>query len=130
MPVLLGGKTPLTSWRRCAAPERCDRDDGPILTNFVREDRAAADRCGLCAELGHLRDRPRDAARRRRKGESAQQRNKRITEAVKAAGGGVILQPSLGEHGTVFVTGRDDGPASVPSVTLSAEHYNMIARHD
>ena len=41
----------------------------------------------------------------------------------------MILKPSVGEHGTVFVTGRDGGPGAVPSVTLSAEHYNMIARY-
>jgi carboxypeptidase Q len=40
----------------------------------------------------------------------------------------VILKPSIGEHGTVFVTGRDGGPGAVPAVTLSGEHYNMIAR--
>ena len=41
----------------------------------------------------------------------------------------MILRPSVGEHGTVFVTGRDGGPGAVPAVTLSAEHYNMIARY-
>jgi Zn-dependent M28 family amino/carboxypeptidase len=61
--------------------------------------------------------------------ETAQQRNQRVTEALKAAGAGVILKPSTGEHGTVFVTGRDGGPGAVPSVTLSAEHYNMVARY-
>ena len=29
---------------------------------------------------------------------------------MKAAGAAVILKPSVGEHGTVFVTGRDGGP--------------------
>ena len=28
----------------------------------------------------------------------------------------------------MFVTGRDGGAGAVPTVTLSAEHYNMIAR--
>jgi carboxypeptidase Q len=51
-----------------------------------------------------------------------------MTQALRTAGAGVILKPSVGEHGTVFVTGRDGGPGAVPSVTLSAEHYNMIAR--
>ena len=52
----------------------------------------------------------------------------RIAQSVREAGAGVILKPSRGEHGTVFVTGRDGGPGAVPTVTLSAEHYNMIAR--
>src|SRR5207245_138430 len=33
-----------------------------------------------------------------------------------------------GEHGTVFVTGRDGGAGAVPAVILAAEHYNIIAR--
>src|SRR5206468_653854 len=61
-------------------------------------------------------------------GETPQQRNQRVTDALKAAGAGVILKPSVGEHGTVFVTGRDGGPGAVPSVTMSGEHYNMVAR--
>ena len=28
----------------------------------------------------------------------------------------------------MFVTGRDEGPGAVPSVTLSAEHYNLIVQ--
>src|SRR6185369_4106554 len=51
-------------------------------------------------------------------GETPQQRNQRVTAAMKAAGAAVILKPSTGEHGTVFVTGRDEGPGAVPSVTL------------
>jgi carboxypeptidase Q len=50
----------------------------------------------------------------------------RVTQILKDAGAGVILKPSAGEHGTVFVTGRDGGPGAVPSVTLSGEHYNML----
>jgi Zn-dependent M28 family amino/carboxypeptidase len=39
----------------------------------------------------------------------------------------VILKPSRGEHGTVFVQGgRDAGDSAVPSATLSAEHYNLL----
>jgi hypothetical protein len=44
-------------------------------------------------------------------------------------GAGLVLRPSQGQHGTIFVLGsyrtRDD---AVPSVVLAAEHYNMIAR--
>src|SRR5262249_29878393 len=60
--------------------------------------------------------------------ETPQQRAQRLTQAMRTAGAAVILKPSIGEHGTVFVTGRDGGPGAVPSVTLSAEHYNMVAR--
>src|SRR5581483_1734774 len=48
--------------------------------------------------------------------------------AAGKAGAAVVLKPSVGEHGTVFVTGSKDGPpGNVPTVTLSGEHYNMIA---
>ena len=57
-------------------------------------------------------------------GETPAQRGLRI---LRESGTGVILKPSVGEHGTVFVTGRDGGPGAVPSVTLSGEQYNMIA---
>jgi carboxypeptidase Q len=50
-----------------------------------------------------------------------------MAQFLRDAGAGVILKPSRGEHGTVFVTGRDLGPGAVPSVTLSAEQYNMVA---
>ena len=38
------------------------------------------------------------------------------------------LKTSEGEHGTVFVLGRDQGENATPSVVLAGEHYNMIAR--
>jgi len=100
----------------------------PILTNFVRKDRpqpSDPDYVPMSAAYATSAGRGRGPAPA---GETAQQRNQRVTEAVKAAGAAVILKPSTGEHGTVFVTGRDGGPGAVPSVTLSAEHYNMIAR--
>jgi carboxypeptidase Q len=52
----------------------------------------------------------------------------RLARSPGAAGAGVLLKPSRGEDGTVFVVGRDQGPGSPPAVTLSAEHYNMILR--
>lgn len=44
------------------------------------------------------------------------------------SGAGVVLRPNRGEHGTLFVLGRDNADAALPSVVLSAEHYNMIVR--
>ena len=51
-----------------------------------------------------------------------------LSEVMGKNGAAVILKASVGEHGTVFVTGSKDGPpGGVPTVTLSGEHYNMIA---
>jgi carboxypeptidase Q len=44
------------------------------------------------------------------------------------SGAGLVIRPNRGEHGTLFVLGRDNGDAALPSVVLSAEHYNMIVR--
>jgi carboxypeptidase Q len=51
-----------------------------------------------------------------------------IAQALREAGIGVALKTSEGEHGTVFVLGRDQGANAIPSVVLAGEHYNMIAR--
>jgi carboxypeptidase Q len=47
---------------------------------------------------------------------------------LKAEGVGVTIEPNIGEHGTLFVTGRDMGANAVPSIILASEHYNLIAR--
>ena len=47
---------------------------------------------------------------------------------LKAEEVGVTLEPNIGEHGTIFVTGRDAGANAIPAVVLVSEHYNLIAR--
>ena len=47
---------------------------------------------------------------------------------LKAEGVGVTIEPNIGEHGTVFVTGRDMGANAVPSIILASEHYNLVAK--
>jgi hypothetical protein len=57
------------------------------------------------------------------------QRGGGISEAaMRQAGVAVTLAPSRGEHGTLFVSGRDRGDDVIPSVVVQAEHYNLIAR--
>jgi hypothetical protein len=53
---------------------------------------------------------------------------RQVTQILRAAHPGVIIRTSAGEHGTVFVLGRDQRENAVPSVVLAAEHYNMMAR--
>ena len=65
------------------------------------------------------------------------------TGALRGAGGGVrgngnpafakaavLIKPSLGMHGTVFVQSqnRDTPTNTQPAIVLAAEHYNIIAR--
>jgi hypothetical protein len=52
-----------------------------------------------------------------------------INQAIQSAGAAVLLRPSRGMHGTVFVAaGRDNPKDQLPKVVLAGEHYNMIAR--
>ena len=81
----------------------------PILENFIRADRPPSS--------GDLR-----------RAATSFQRDGQITAMLGKERPEVTLEPSDGEHGTVFVTGRDGGANGVPSIVLSAEHYNMIAR--
>jgi len=54
-----------------------------------------------------------------------------MARILSEAGAGVVLRPNMGEHGTLFVLGtqgRDTAQTAVPSIVLSSEHYNMLAR--
>ena len=51
-----------------------------------------------------------------------------LLAGLKAEGVGVTLEPNIGEHGTIFVTGRDAGANAIPAVVLVSEHYNLVAR--
>jgi hypothetical protein len=126
-PVLAAGKTP----EEIGAMR--DRLKGaivmtqPIMTNFVRKDRPQpTDPSYVPNSAAYATSVGQRAARAGE--ETPQQRAQRVAQAFRDAGAGVLLKPSAGEHGTVFVTGRDGGPGAVPTVTLSAEHYNMIVR--
>ena len=48
--------------------------------------------------------------------------------ALNDAGPGVILKQNRGEHGTLFVLGATGRGSGAPSMVLSAEHYNLVAR--
>jgi carboxypeptidase Q len=133
-PVFIGGKTPEQVAALRGQLTGAIVMTQPILTSFVRKDRpqptdpdyepnSAAYATSVGARPAPLSSSPGRAAE-----ETPQQRSQRVAQALKDAGVGVILKPSAGEHGTVFVTGRDGGPGAVPTVTLSAEQYNMIAR--
>jgi len=52
-----------------------------------------------------------------------------VAQAMAASGAAVLIKPSRGMHGTVFVqAGRDNPANALPMVVLAGEHYNMIAR--
>lgn len=53
-----------------------------------------------------------------------------IDTVIRSAGAAVLLRPSRGEHGTLFVqAGRGEIPNdALPRVVLIGEHYNLISR--
>ncbi len=127
-PVFIGGKTPEQVAALGAELKGAIVMTQPMMTNFVRKDRpqpSDPDYTPNSAAYATSVGRSNVPAT----GETPQQRAQRMNEALKQGGAGVILKPSTGEHGTVFVTGRDGGPGAVPTLTLSGEHYNMIARY-
>jgi carboxypeptidase Q len=117
-PVFLGGKTAAD----VAALK--DRLRGAIVmvgsqTQFTREDRPQPSLSDAPVRIGQppwVTPRPSQADARA------------LTQAVREAGVGVQIKTSEGEHGTVFVLGRDQGANALPAVVRAGEHYNMIAR--
>ena len=91
----------------------------PVQTAFVRADRAQPTASNEKVRIGAP---PMPGARR------SPEDTRRIAETLRQASAGVLIRPSAGEHGTMFVLGRDAGANAMPSVILAAEHYNMLAR--
>ncbi|MGH9558382.1 MAG: hypothetical protein ACRD30_04015, partial [Bryobacteraceae bacterium] len=123
-PVFLGGKTPAEVEKIAAQLKGAIVMTAPIETNFVRQDRPQPSEIGYVPNSGAYATgvgRPRGSIFARGPAQE-------IAKILGDAGAGVLLKPSRGEDGTVFVTGRDLGPGAAPSITLSAENYNMIAR--
>jgi carboxypeptidase Q len=128
-PVLVAGKTPEEIATLGVQLKGAIVMSQPMMANFVRKDRpqpSDPDYVPMSAAYATSAGRGRGVAA---PAETPQQRAIRVARALKDAGAAVMLKPSVGEHGTVFVTGRDGGAGAVPSVTLSGEHYNMIARY-
>ena len=126
-PVMVGGMSP--------AELRSSEGDlagaivltRPIETDFIREDRPQPlmeDRLTPPPPVpANRQPTAQQTARQRR-----QEAERVLTETLVRGGAGVTLEPTRGEHATLFVTGRDPGDGAVPSVVLAAEHYNLVAR--
>ena len=93
----------------------------PIQTIFERVDRPQPT----------LSDEPVAIGQPRRAGPQPLVTRQNIAKILSEAGAGVVLRPNFGEHGTLFVLGvpgRDTAANNVPSIVISAEQYNLIAR--
>jgi hypothetical protein len=89
----------------------------PTQVDFLRQDRTPAG--------GDLRRTPVLTPEMQ---QLQRQRDQQVTAMLQKERPAVTLEPSNGEHGTVFVTGRDAGATGTPGLVLAAEHYNMITR--
>ena len=118
-PMFLGGKPPEAVEQMRGKIKGAIVMSQPIQTSFEREDRPQPTLASGPVAIGQ----PLPTG-----GAPAQTNQQKVTRIVREAGAGVVLRPNRGEHGTLFVLGRDVGEGAVPSVVLSAEHYNMIAR--
>jgi carboxypeptidase Q len=124
-PVFVGGKTPEDLQAMRAQLTGAIVMTQPPMTAYVRKDRPNPSDPGYQpSSAAYATSVGRGAAPA---GRGSQTPAQRIAQIARDAGAAALLKPSGGEHGTVFVTGRDGGPGAVPSITLSAEHYNMIA---
>ena len=127
-PVFIGGKTPDQVDAMRAQLKGAIVMTQPMMANFVRKDRPnPTDDTYVPNSAAYATSVGRGSAPAGGRG-AAQAAAQRMTQILKEAGAGVILKPSIGEHGTVFVTGSDGGPGAVPAITMSGEHYNMVAR--
>src|SRR6516164_1585684 len=124
VPVVVAGKTPDEIAALGAKLKSAIVLTQPVETNFIRRDRPQPSDPNYVPQSASYAT---NAAARAERLEG-RQRVQRIGQSLTAAGAAALLKPSRGEDGTVFVEGRDAGPDSVPAVTLSAEHYNMIVR--
>ncbi|MFN7913786.1 MAG: M20/M25/M40 family metallo-hydrolase [Vicinamibacterales bacterium] len=125
-PVLAGDKSPEQLDAMKASLKGAIVLTAPMFDNFVRKDRPnpsdptyQANGAAYATSVG----RP---AQARPQGETPAQRAARI---FREAGAGVLIKPTIGEHGTVFVTGRDGGPGAVPALSVASEQYNMLLRY-
>jgi hypothetical protein len=106
-----------------------------LVTNFIDKDRvqpatepdapvappAAARQGGAAATGGQ----PAGAGR----GRQGAAGGPTVDQAIRAGGAAVLLKPSRGLHGTVFVqAGRDNPADTLPKIVLAGEHYNMLVR--
>jgi carboxypeptidase Q len=129
-PVFIGGKTLDEAGAMRAQLKGAIVFAQPKMTNFVRKDRPQPSdpsyvplSAAYATSVGRSMQ-PASAT----PAETPQQRAQRLAQLLRESGAAVMVRPSIGEHGTVFVTGRDAGPGAVPQITLAGEHYNMIVQ--
>jgi hypothetical protein len=96
----------------------------PAQMSFIREDRGQPTDATYVAPPAPQRGQAAGA----RGGGQGRGGGVTVQQVLREAGPAVVLRTSRGEHGTMFVLGRDQGDNAIPAVIVAAEHYNMIVR--
>jgi carboxypeptidase Q len=107
----------------------------PMMTGFIKKDRLQPTDHDEPVAIGQ----PRGPVTGGRQNQAGGRQNppggrqnaggaRTVTQTLREAGAGVLLRTSQGEHGTMFVLGRDQAENAMPSIVLAGEHYNMIGR--
>jgi carboxypeptidase Q len=118
-PVLLGGKAPADIEKLKGQLKGAIVFSQPLQTYFERADRKQPTLFDEPVRIGQ----PSAPV-----GSQPMITSTAMNNLLFDSGAGVVIRPNRGEHGTLFVLGRDNREAALPSIVLSAEHYNMIVR--
>jgi carboxypeptidase Q len=125
-PVFVGGKTGDELQAMQSALKGAILLAQPVQSSFVREDRAQpTDPSYTPPPPADGRGRGQGAGRGAAQGAG---RGMATQQVLRGAGPAVLIRTSRGEHGTMFVLGRDQGENALPSIIMAAEHYNMVVR--
>jgi Iap family predicted aminopeptidase len=95
----------------------------PMMTTFIREDRVNVTAPNAPPDVYTPINQGRGGGRGGGPSEA-----QRIVTIFRESGVGVVLKPSRGEHGTLFLQTRDAGANAVPTVVVAGEEYNNILR--
>ena len=118
-PVLLGGKTQADLEKMKGQLKGAIVFSQPLQTYFERADRKQPTLFDEPVPIGQPRA---------PQGSQPMIIGAAMNKLLFESGAGVVIRPNRGEHGTLFVLGRDNAGTAMPSVVLSAEQYNMIVR--
>jgi hypothetical protein len=124
-PIVVAGKTPEQLEAMKSQLKGAILVTQPAQDAFIREDRQQPTAPGYVAPAPAQ---PPAQGRGRGGTTTGGGRGGSQQQLFRDAGAGVLLRTSRGEHGTMFVLGRDQGAAAMPSIILAGEHYNMIVR--
>ena len=121
-PVLAGGKSVEELQAMSGSLANAIVMSQPVQTSFIREDRVQPSDPSYVSPPPPAAN-PGAGGRGGRGGGAPT-----AASVLNGAGPGVILKQNRGEHGTLFVLGAPGRGSGPPSMILSAEHYNLVAR--